>query len=303
MLGLSNMNPNAISAYLKQVLKVSMVRTIGLLAGRGELPLKIITHCHHQGEPLFLIAFEGQTDPELVQIHSELQGNNQNHTWVPLGSVGKTLQYLKTNRVTHIVMAGGLHRPSWSELKLDWTGTRWLAKMGLKSFGDDGLLSSAIALLKAEGFGVLSAPDLLEGLLAPFGVMGHHHPNAADWKDIAYGKEIVKTLGNADIGQAVVIQQGLILSVEAIEGTEALLSRSALLRRDGPGGVLVKMAKPQQNRSVDLPTIGVDTIHQAQNAGLRGIAVEAGATQILNKDAVVQAADTAGLYLVGVLPE
>ena len=101
-------------------------------------------------------------------------------------------------------------------------------------------------------------------------------------------------------GQAVVVQQGLVLGVEAIEGTERLLARCESLRREGRGGVLVKMAKPRQSRIVDLPTIGAATLHQAQAIGLRGIAVEAGMTQILDREAVVKAADAAGLYLVGV---
>src|SRR5476649_2414032 len=105
------MTLRAISAYLKPTGSQTMIRTIGLLAGRGELPLKIIMHCHQQANPLFLIAFEGQTEPELVATHVQLHGSTQSHSWVPLGAIGKTLQQLKANQVTHIVMAGALHRP------------------------------------------------------------------------------------------------------------------------------------------------------------------------------------------------
>lgn len=279
-------------------------QVIGLFAGRGDLPHKIITHCHEQGQPLFLIAFEGQTDPEFVMQH---QPYITGHLWTHFGAVGKTLHYLKANKVTHVVMAGSMSRPSLLELKLDWKGTRWFAKMGLatmglKTSGDDGLLSSIVQLLKSEGLNVLSATDILDNLLAPEGVLGHYQPEEADWQDILKGKEVAHLLGVGDIGQAVVVQQGLVLGVEAIEGTEGLLDRCGRLRRDGRGGVLVKMAKPQQNRAVDLPTIGVATIHQAKAAGLRGIAVEAGSTQILDQKAVVKAADEAGLYIVGVKP-
>ncbi len=229
------------------------------------------------------------------------------HIWAHLGAVGEILRYLKANKVTHIVMAGAMHRPSWSEIKLDWKGTQWfarmgLAKMGLKASGDDGLLTSIVGLLKAEGFDVISATDILTDLLAPEGVMGRYQPEKTDWQDILRGREVAHLLGAGDIGQAVVVQEGLVLGVEAIEGTEALLARCSALRREGRGGVLVKMAKPHQSRSVDLPTIGVATIHQAKVAGLRGIAIEAGSTQILDQKAVVQAADDAGLYLIGILP-
>ena len=268
------------------------MKTLGLLAGGGELPAKIIAHCQQKNIPSFVIAFPGQTDPALVNGHP--------HEWIPLGSVGQTLACLKARGVTHIVMAGAMHRPSWSEIKLDWTGTRWLAKMGAKALGDDGLLSGLASLLKAEGFEMISAPDILDDLLASEGVMGLHQPDEADWQDIGRGIEILRSLGAADVGQAVVVQQGLVLGVEAIEGTQALLVRCGTLRREGRGGTLVKMAKPQQSRIADLPTIGESTIHQAQAIGLRGIAIEAGATQILDRDNVLKAANAAGLYLVGV---
>ena len=281
-----------------------MDKTLALFAGKGELPHKIIKQCHQQNFPLFLVAFEGQTDPDFVKQHEpDIKG----HIWSHFGAVGEILTYLKTHKVTHIVMAGSMHRPSWSEIKLDWKGTQWFAKMGLAKLGlgasgDDGLLTYITGMLKEEGFAILSASDLLENLMAPSGVIGTHQPDQEDYQDILRGKGVAQLLGAGDIGQSVVVQQGLVLGVEAIEGTELLLSRCASLRREGRGGVLVKMAKPQQNRAVDLPTIGVKTVHQAHSAGLRGIAIEAGSTQILDQDAVVEAADKAGLYLVGIDP-
>lgn len=283
-----------------------MSRVLGLFAGRGELPHKIINHCHHQGHPLFLVAFEGQTDPEFVSQH---QPHIKGHTWTHFGAVGEILSYLKTHKVTHIVMAGAMHRPSWSEIKLDWKGTQWFAKMGLakmgfgtQSSGDDGLLTRIESLLQEEGFEILSATDILDDLLAPEGVMGIHHPDQEELGDILRGREVAHLLGAGDVGQAVVVQQGLVLGVEAIEGTESLLCRCAALRREGRGGILIKMAKPNQSRRVDLPTIGEDTIHQAKAAGLRGIAVEAGSTQIIDRKAVIHAADAAGLFLIGIVP-
>jgi DUF1009 family protein len=281
-------------------------RVLGLFAGRGDLPLKIITRCHEVGLPLFLVAFEGQTDPALVHLHKNkghLPSNNS--IWTHFGAVGDILRYLKAHNVTHIVMAGGMQRPSWSDIKLDWKGTQWfakmgLAKMGLGAAGDDGLLSQIEILLKQEGFDVMSAGDILNDLLAPEGVLGRYEPDQADWRDILRGKEVVHLLGTGDVGQAVVVQEGLVLGVEAIEGTENLLSRCGVLRRGSRGGVLVKMAKPNQTRNIDLPTIGIDTIHQAKAAGLRGIAIEAGTTQILDRDAVIKAADDANLFLIGI---
>jgi DUF1009 family protein len=272
------------------------MRTIGLFAGRGELPLKIIAQCQDQNYPLFVIAFEGQTDPDLL----EKTLPPLEIAWVHLGSIGEILRYLKAHQVTHIVMAGNLRRPSWSELKLDWVGLQWLGKLGVKALGDDGLLTHVIGFLKEEGFDLLSPTDILGDLLAPEGTLGLHTPDDEDWLDIDRGVEVARALGQVDVGQSVVIQQSLVLGVEAIEGTQALLARCHLLGREGRGGVLVKMAKPNQSQIVDLPTIGVHTVHQAKEAGLRGIAVEAGLTQVLDKEKVVQAANEAGLYFIGV---
>lgn len=283
-----------------------MGKVFGLFAGRGDLPKKIIDYCHKNKIPLYLVAFEGQTDPALVKFHSgQDHQTSSNFIWSHYGAVAQILTYLKSNKVTHIVMAGSMQRPSWSQVKLDWKGTQWLAKMGFakigsRGIGDDGLLSQIEHLLKQEGFEVISAADVLKDLVATEGVFGKHQPDDMNWQDIRRGANIISHLGMADVGQAVVVQDGLVLGIEAIEGTESLLSRCATLRRAGRGGVLIKMSKPNQSKNIDLPTIGPETIHQAKSAGLEGIAIEAGTTQILDRDAVIKAADKAGLFLVGI---
>lgn len=264
---------------------------IALFAGRGDLPQAIISACQEQNKPFIVIAFQGQTDPDLVK-HTP-------HFWAHLGAVGPVIAKLKENQVTTIVMAGAISRPSWSELSLDWVGTKWLAKIGLKSLGDDGILSAVVHVLEQEGFEVISPSDILSNLRAPKGVMGKQVPSEENWSDIRYGIDILRTLGHLDVGQATVIQQGIVLGIEAIEGTAALLQRCADLKRPGEGGVLVKMAKPTQNHQVDLPTIGPETIQQVHSAGLKGIAVEATATQILNQSEVIRLANQHSLFLVG----
>ena len=129
---------------------------------------------------------------------------------------------------------------------------------------------------------------------------GIPRPDAQALADIEHGQRLARALGALDIGQAVVVQQGLVLGVEAIEGTDALLRRCAALRREGPGGVLVKVEKPGQEQRADRPTIGPQTVALAAEAGLRGIAVEAGATIVLDRDEVVAAADRAGLFVLGI---
>jgi UDP-2,3-diacylglucosamine hydrolase len=163
-------------------------------------------------------------------------------------------------------------------------------------------LTAVIREFEGEGFRVIGADHLLGSALATAGPLGRHLPDAQAEDDIALGFRVVRALGMLDIGQAAVVQQGLVLGVEAIEGTDALIARCAALRREGPGGVLVKAPKPGQERRADLPTIGRRTVEGAAAAGLRGIAVEAGASFVIDRAVVAAAADRAGLFVVGIAP-
>jgi hypothetical protein len=129
--------------------------------------------------------------------------------------------------------------------------------------------------------------------------LGKVTPDDQAQQDIARGLSVVKALGEADVGQAVIVQQGIVLGVEASEGTDALIARCAALKREGPGGVLVKLAKPQQDDRFDLPTIGPETIAAAAKTGLSGIAIEAGRSLVIDRDKVRQLADEAGIFVVG----
>jgi DUF1009 family protein len=140
-------------------------------------------------------------------------------------------------------------------------------------------------------------------VVAPKGVLTRAAPDALAMTDIDRGVRVARLLGSADVGQGCVVQQGLVLAVEAIEGTDAMLSRAGALRRDGIGGVLVKLTKPHQDKRADLPTIGPDTIRHAAAAGLRGVAFEARATILAEREACLAAADAAGLFLLGLDPE
>jgi len=153
-----------------------------------------------------------------------------------------------------------------------------------------------------EKFRVVGADQLLRQALVPEGPLGRLHPDPQAQADIERGLRVARTLGALDVGQAVIVQQGLVLGVEAIEGTDELLRRCAVLRREAPGGVLVKVEKPGQEPRADRPTIGLRTVLLAAETGLRGIAVEANATIVLNCDEVIRAADRAELFLVGVRP-
>lgn len=265
---------------------------LGIIAGRGELPQLMLDAARAEGRPVFVLALEGQTANELVQ--------GVEHAWIPLGAVGRGIETLKAAGVSDVVFAGGVRRPSLLRLGLDARAARLMAKFGKAALGDDKLLSVLIAELEGDGLRVVGADDILGGLLVGEGVLGRHRPDAVALSDIARGVEIARALGALDVGQAVVVQQGIVLGVEAIEGTDALIARSGAVSREGPGGVLIKVKKPKQERRADLPTIGVTTVREAAAAGLRGIAVEAGHSLLLGRDEAVAAADAAGLFVVGI---
>jgi DUF1009 family protein len=268
-----------------------MAFKIGIVAGGGGLPRKLVQACREARIEFFVLALEGAAEPETVA--------DAPHAWCRLGAGGAALGLLRDNGVTDLVFAGGVQRPSLAALRPDWRAAKFFARVGYRALGDDGLLSAIVKEVEAEGFRVRGADQLLE-LVMPEGMLSALAPDADAQADIARGVEVARTLGTLDVGQAVVVQQGFVLGIEAIEGTDALLRRCAGLCREGAGGVLVKMAKPGQELRTDLPTIGPETVAAAKEAGLRGIAVEAGATIVLDRDEVIRAADAAGLFVVGI---
>jgi UDP-2,3-diacylglucosamine hydrolase len=265
---------------------------LGIVAGGGQLPRRLVDACRTASREVFVLALEGAAEPATVE--------GVPHAWCRLGAAARGLSLLRENNVTELVLAGGVRRPSLAALRPDWRAAKLFARIGYKALGDDGLLSAIVGEFEREGFRVIGADRLLAAGLASEGVFGGLHPDMQAQADIAHGQRIARALGALDIGQAVVVQQGLVLGVEAIEGTDELLRRCAALRREGPGGVLVKVEKPGQEQRADRPTIGPQTVALAAEAGLRGIAVEAGATIVLDRDQVVQAADRAGLFVVGI---
>jgi DUF1009 family protein len=270
---------------------VSSLANLGIIAGGGDLPRRLIEAARASGRPHYILAIKNQADLTL--------DDGTPHDWVRLGAAGKGLDLLRANQVQDVVFAGRIKRPSLGAMMPDARMARFLAKIAGKSLGDDGLLRAVVAEFEAEGFRVVGVDSLQADLLVAEGQLGRHEPDAVAQADIRHGIRIARAIGALDIGQAVVVQQGIVLGVEGIEGTDSLIERCGGLRREGPGGVLVKAKKPGQERRVDLPTIGPETVARAAAAGLRGIAVEAEQALILDRAAVIAEADRLGLFLIG----
>lgn len=269
-----------------------MADKLGIVAGGGALPASIVAACLAARRDFFVLALEGHADPALL--------DGLPHCWIRLGNAKKGIDILHKEEVRDLVLAGRVRRPSLSELRPDLRTAGLFARLARGAMGDDTLLSAVIGELESEGFRVIPPESLLSDALAHEGPYGNVAPDDEARRDIDVGLGAARATGAADIGQAVVVQQGVVLGVEAVEGTDALIARCGALQREGPGGVLVKIAKPGQETRVDRPTVGPDTVTAAAKAGLRGIAIEAGGALVLDAEELAARADAAGLFVVGV---
>lgn len=270
--------------------------TLGIIAGSGRLPTQLVEACRSINRPHFVLTFEEGVNIDAVE-HAP-------HAIVRLGAVGTALKELRNAEVKEIVLAGRVSRPSLSGLRPDFTATKLLARLGSAFLsGDDALLKALMKYLEDEGFRVVGAHNVMQELLATEGVYGKIKPDAQDEKDIQQGITAAKQLGALDIGQAVIIENGYVLGVEAAEGTDELISRCVNLKREKNAGVLIKAKKPNQDERADLPSIGVDTIDRLHKAGLKGIAIEAAGSLIVDREETVARADSLGLFITGIRNE
>jgi DUF1009 family protein len=265
---------------------------LALIAGGNALPELVAESCRKQNKEIFVAALRGFADPRWVEQYP--------HVWLKLGQVGKLFKALKDNHCREVVMAGTVARPAWSQVWPDWECLKLLWQLKKQARGDDALLRFLGRVFEDRGYRLIGADDLLPESLMPNGVMTQTKPTDADYKDIAYAMPFLTQWASADQGQAIVVQQGLILGVEALEGTDELITRCGGYKRGGRGPILIKIKKPQQDRRLDLPNIGEETVRRAIEAGFSGIAVEAGQALFLKPSAAIALADKHGLFIAGI---
>ena len=280
----------------EQALEISS--PVGLIAGGGAMPFAVADCMRARGVQPVLFALKGACDPEAVARFR--------HHWISVGQVGRAIKLFRAENCRDLVFIGTLVRPALSEVRLDWTTLRvlgrvWAAFRG----GDDHLLSGIGRILEQDGFRMVGIKDVAPDLLMPEGCLTRTAPDPNAAGDIARGREVLAALSPFDIGQAAVVIDGHVVGVEDIEGTDGLLARVARLRKEGRiraktmRGVLVKAPKRGQDLRFDLPTIGSRTIEGAAAAGLAGIAIIAGNTIVADPQAMIEAADAAGLFVTG----
>ena len=236
------------------------------------------------------VGHKSETDPALAR-------RGRRATWVKLGQVGHLLEALKAGGATESVMLGAItKRRFFQDAMLDATGLRLLARVAVRS--DDNLLRAMARFLDEEGCPIIDPTPYLADRLATPGVLGKHAPTDEEWADARYGLELARGIGRLDLGQTVVVKERVALAVEALEGTDACIRRGGDLAKSG-GFVVVKAVKPNQDRRFDLPAVGTETIETIRDAGGRVLAVEAGATLVMDAERMVAVADKARIAVVG----
>ncbi len=265
---------------------------LGIVAGGGSLPALLIEECDRQSRPVFIVAFEGQTDVSLYQ--------HRPHFLSRPDKAGVIIKRLRAEGVSDLVLIGSVKRPHLTDLRPDLYTAGFFARLGLRALGDSDLLSAVRHTLEKDGFQIHAVHEFLGDVLMPDGVQGKVRPTSAHEIDIELGMKTARALGMLDVGQSVVVRDGIVLGVEGVEGTDALIERCAAYRANGKGGVLVKTCKPQQDRALDLPTIGLKTIKLCADLKLDGIAVSAGEALFADRDASITLADKSSLFITGV---
>jgi DUF1009 family protein len=271
---------------------------VGLIAAGGVMPFAVADSLAARGINPVIFALKGICDAAQVERFR--------HHWISIGQLGRLSSLLRAENCRDLVFIGALVRPALSEIRLDWKTVRAMASV-LKAFrgGDDHLLSSVGRILEQDGFRMVGIRDVAPDLLMPEGCLTRAAPDENAEADIARGREVLEALSRFDIGQAAIVIDGHVVGVEDIEGTDGLLARVARLRAEGRirakagRGVLVKAPKSGQDLRFDLPTMGPRTIEGAAAGQLAGIAIVAGHTIVVEPQAMIEAADAAGLFVTG----
>jgi DUF1009 family protein len=270
---------------------------IALIAAGGVMPFAVADSLAARGIDSVLFALKGVCDPVAVKRFR--------HHWIAVGQYGRAVKLFRAENCRDLLFIGALVRPALSELRLDWGSLRVAGRVvAAYRGGDDHLLSGIGRILEQDGFRVMGIKDVAPDLLMPEGCLTRASPNEGAAADIARGRDVLGALSLFDIGQAAVVIDGHVVAVEDIEGTDGLLARVARLRGEGrirakAAGVLVKAPKSGQDLRFDLPTIGPRTIEGAAAARLGGVAVVAGNTIVVEPQAMIEAADAAGLFVTG----
>lgn len=265
--------------------------TIGIIAGSGQFPVLVAQGARRNGLRVVICGFHGNTDAGLAAEADAF-------TMLNLGQLGALIDFFKQHKAGTVCMAGAINKPGALDFRPDLRAAKLLFKLGGKNKGDDAILRAVAEELQSEGISVVRPEALVPDLRSPAGILGSRKPDADTRQDVRFGWNIAKTLGGLDIGQCVVVRNGVVIAVEGIEGTDAALIRGGEL--GGPGCTAVKVLKPGQDERLDLPTIGAATIALLAKYRYACLAFEAGKTLFFDQRAALKTAHEHGIAIVGI---
>lgn len=275
----------------KKQANVKDIKKLGIIAGAGQLPIHVAEACKKKKLPFTIVLIDGSADiDEYKGLKNDLF---QTH------KVSKVLSHLKKEGVTHVTMAGKVQRGEISKLLTDLKGAALFAMIVKNGMADNAILKTVIEFMEKNGFGVIAPEKIANELVLPKGKLGKVKPNKHALADIKTGLKTLEGVAGLDVGQALVIQNGLVLGVEAAEGTDELIKRCGEIKQEGEPPILIKMIKPHQDQRIDMPCIGAQTIENAAKFGIAGIAAEAGSTLVLDVNKAISLADKNNIFIYG----
>ena len=259
------------------------IKRLGIVAGGGIIPKQLAEFCLQQNIMPVVVGIKGQTDSLAPD------------QWGRIGTSGKTIKFFQSQNIHDLVLIGSVKRPSLIDLWPDWFTFKFFLKAWVKSFGDNSLLEAAREELETQGFKIHGVHKFLPDMLMPEGILSTAKLEVPHLNDVELGIQESQKLGAADRGQAVIVKNGNIIAREDKRGTSAMIKRYGCAE-----AILVKTCKPQQDRDLDLPTIGPNTAKLCAEKGMAGIVGQAGATLMVERDAVVKVADEHNFFVMGV---
>jgi hypothetical protein len=263
-------------------------KKIGLIAGNGQFPFLFAQAAKRKGWQVYAVGYEGETDPIIAQHVEAME-------WLYLGQIKRMLKFFRQHEITDGVMIGGITKTRmFTNVRPDIKAIALLA--GMRHTHDDALLRAFAELLEKEGIRIHASTFLLPEILAPEGVWTARKLSRSEREDMLLGWHIAKQIGHLDIGQCVVVAGGSVLAVEAIEGTDAAITRAGTLCKGQ--AVVVKVCKPNQDTRFDIPAVGMGTIETMQRANIKALAIEAGKAVVFDRDRMIQKANEYKMCIV-----
>lgn len=269
------------------------MKKIGIIAGAGLLPYEVMKSCQQDSIQYAICNFENETDKEEL-LNSEHQKIFKIH------EISNLIRFLKAQKVTHVTLAGKFKRAEIKRLLLDSKGIKLFAKIIKNGLADNAILTAIIEFFENEGFEVIPPEKIAKNLNVEKGLITKLRPSKSDYDDIEYGLRILKSTASLDIGQSLIVQNKLVLGIEAAEGTDELIRRCKNLGEKGSKSILIKICKPTQDKRVDLPSIGPNTVRNAIENNVKGIAIESESSIFIDKDQALELANSNGIFIVGI---